>query len=117
MDKLNMACIAADYCSKAIEINLKHIAVPKTYTVRRNTVSARRKSKKYILGRQRTSPSIRLGYDRERHKNLEMARNKLAHWDKTVDFDISDDKQLNDYLFKIYTAKLDNDKYGINKRI
>lgn len=78
--------IACEYCSKVIELNLE--LIPKV------TENVLRKKQDLFTSTK---------------KKLELHNDKLK-------IEINNDEQLKKYLFDIYKDKLDNDKYGINKR-
>lgn len=86
MSTAEITNIASEYCSMIIELNLLI-----TNAMSKNTAS----------------------YISRRADILNNARNALKSQN---DFDNLNDEQLNSRLFKIYCDKLDNDKYGINKR-
>lgn len=81
-----LVCIASDYCSEIIELNLKSIT--------ESTTIALEKLK-----------SLKKARDKIAHCAM-----------PDSDLDIDNDEQLINYLYKIYAFQLDNDKYGINKR-
>lgn len=86
MSTADIMCIASDYCTEIINLNLESIfKITDSLTIRK-------------------------------HMQLSAARKKLLKQIETIDFDVDNDEQLKNYLFDIYKSQLDNDKYGINKR-
>ncbi len=99
--------IASEYCSRIIELNLLLTnAISKNEPLKINTVNG-----DTVL--YDSKDCVTNSYARQRADLLKNVREALKNLD---DFENLNDEQLNRYLFEIYCDKLDNDKYGINKR-
>lgn len=108
MSAVDVTNIAGEYCSLIIELNLNL-----TIMLSKNTLLNYRMINGDVVSYD-SSSIIAEQYKAKRISILNNIRNNLRN--KNVNLDHLNDEQLNNYLFKIYSDKLDNDKYGINKR-